>query len=138
VNLGEGDFGKPYSEAVGKFADQFITLTAANLMPLETLIMAVAPRVILEAGSELGLAVGAEFEVLREGPKLKRSDGTVVSPTMRVARLRIVRVDNGMSYADIVETYNDIEARDPAPDRSRVTEGMVARFVPVAAPPAKK
>jgi hypothetical protein len=140
VVLPQADFGPVYGEAIAGFADEFITKTAAILMPLEALVVDVAPtEVMLAAGSELGLASGAEFEVMREGKSIPMPDGSVIKRTSKAGRLRLTRVESRVSYAEILETYSESQAKDPAPDANRLQAMMLARYVPaVAAAPAQK
>jgi hypothetical protein len=137
--LTQADFGPLYTETIEGFADKFITTAAAGLMPIQTLVADVAgSQIILEAGSEVGLAPGAEFEVMRMGDVLTLSDGTKIAQTYRAARLRISRVESRISYAQVLETYGDGETKDAAADLTRIKKGMEARFVPTSASPARK
>ncbi len=139
VALAEADFGTPYTQALEEFADQFITTAATSLMPLETVVAAITPtQVILEAGSELGLAAGSEFEVWKEGDVITLSSGRQVAQTSKVARVRIDRVDAEISYAQLTETFDERQTRDATPNPARVSKGMIARFAPTVAVPAGK
>jgi hypothetical protein len=137
--LDQSRLGVKYSETVKSVAKDFITNTATTLMPLETVVVDVSPtEVILAAGGEVGLAPGAEFEVMKVTGVLNLPDGKKVEKTARVARLRVIRVESLISYAQFVETFGENAAKDTAVTPSRISNDMVARFIPVAAPVTAK
>jgi curli biogenesis system outer membrane secretion channel CsgG len=71
-------------------------------------------RVIINAGSASGVAVGQEFDVYRTGKMVRDPDtGAIISrgDEVRIGTIRIARVDNGVAYADPVEG-KQFEARN--------------------------
>jgi hypothetical protein len=138
--LPEDKLGPKYSAAIKDVATEFITTAAVQVMPLETLVAAVSPtQVIIEAGSDIGVGVGSEFEVWRDDGEIVLSSGKKIVQSAKAGRIRVTRVDTEISYAQMVETYGDTSAKDPVVNPTRVQKGMVARFAPVVAPtPAKK
>ena len=138
--LPEDKLGPKYAEVMKEVATLFVTSAAVSLMPLETVLAAVTPtNIILEAGSSIGVAVGGEFDVMREGETLTLSDGRTIPQFTKAGRVRVSRVESEISYAQVIETFNDAEVRDPAPNLQRLKKGMNARFAPiVAAAPIKR
>jgi hypothetical protein len=133
----ESKLGPKYSEAVKEIAADFISNAAVTLMPFETVVLeAKGTQAILDGGNDVGLSVGAEFEVFKERTiKVATRTRTVRS---KVARLRVTRLDTDLAYTTIVETYDDAEMKDATPNASRLETGALARYVPAAAAPAKK
>lgn len=130
----EDKLTRGYPDAVREIATEFITTAAVSLMPLETLVLSAdAAQVILDAGSDTGVGVGAEFEVNVDDMVLKRPGRSDYVTKKKVARLKVSRLESEVSYAQIVETFGAGGARDTVPDPTRLKAGAMARLIPTVA-----
>jgi len=138
--LPEDKLGKSYGDMTREIATEFVTTAAVSLMPLETLVLSAdGPQVLLDAGSDVGVGMGAEFEVTVEGTPVPRPGRAPYIPKNKVARLKVSRVESEAAYAQTLETYAPNGVKDPVPDPTRLKVGAVARLVPtVTVAPKKK
>lgn len=137
--LPEDKLGKSYGDMSREIATEFVTTAAVSLMPLETLVLSAdASQVLLDAGSDVGVGMGAEFEVMVEGTPVPRPGRAPYIPKNKVARLKVSRVESEAAYAQTLETYAPSGAKDPVPDPTRLKVGALARLIPTVVPPPKK
>jgi hypothetical protein len=128
--LPEDKLGKSYGDTTREIATEFVTTAAVSLMPLETLVLSAdASQVLLDAGSDVGVGMGAEFEVMVEGTPVPRPGRAPYIPKNKVARLKVSRVESEAAYAQTLETYAPSGAKDPVPDPTRLKVGAVARLI---------
>src|SRR5262249_52599220 len=97
-----------YRQAMTKIAGQFAQEFGAS-SPIEGLVVLVrGGRVALDLGSNQSVQVGQEFEVYSQDEPIKNAAGEVLSyVTTKYARLRIAEVEPKMSWATVVETYDE-------------------------------
>lgn len=104
-------------QIAAKFAQEF-----GVSVPTEGLVVLVrGGRVALDIGSDQSIQVGQEFEVYTEDEPIKNAAGEVLSyVTTKYARLRIAQVEPKLSWATVVETYDDNGSADPQPKLDRI------------------
>lgn len=114
--LREG-YRKAMEKIAGKFAQEF-----GLSVPVEGLIVLVrGGRVALDLGSEQSVQVGQEFEVFTQDEPIKNAAGEVLSyVTTKYARLRIAEVEPKLSWATVLETYDENGKADPQPNLDRI------------------
>jgi curli biogenesis system outer membrane secretion channel CsgG len=118
-----------YRDIVTRVAQQFVSELGASV-PISALVALVQGNsVALTAGSAAGVQPGMRFEVYAEGEAIKNpATGEVLSvKTTRYAVLVVTKVEEKLAWADIVKTFADNGAEDPAPNASRIEQEMSAR-----------
>jgi curli biogenesis system outer membrane secretion channel CsgG len=118
-----------YRDIIARVSQRFVAELGASV-PIAALVAAIdGGQVILTAGSGAGVKEGMRFEVYAEGDPVKNpATGEIISiKKTKYAILRVVRVEEKASWAEIVRTFADNGAEDPAPDASRVEPEMSAQ-----------
>jgi len=116
-----------YRKVMATVAAQFITEFGASL-PTEGLVVLVkGGRVALDLGSDQ-VKVGQEFEVYSQDEPIRNAKGEVLSyETTKYARLRITDVEDKLSWASVVATYDENGAPDPQIKIERIKRNLSAR-----------
>lgn len=118
-----------YRDIIARVSQRFVAELGASV-PIAALVAALdGGQVILTAGSGAGVKEGMRFEVFAEGDAVKNpATGEIISiKKVKYAVLRVVRVEDKASWAEIVRTFADNGAEDPAPNPSRVEPEMSAQ-----------
>ena len=135
---GESSFGtktsdnkqeSAYRDIIARVSQRFVAELGASV-PIAALVAGIdGGQVILTAGSGAGVKEGMRFEVYAEGDPIKNpATGEIISiKKTKYAILRVVRVEDKASWAEIVRTFADNGAEDPAPNPSRVEPEMSAQ-----------
>ncbi len=124
-----------YREIIDRVSQQFVAELGASV-PIEALVVTVQNgRVALNKGAAAGVKADMKFEVYAEGEALKDpATGEVLSrTTTRYAMLRVVEVQEKLSWAEVLRTFNDAGTPDAAPDLSKIEAQMSAKSVPAGA-----
>ncbi|HWP44068.1 MAG TPA: CsgG/HfaB family protein, partial [Blastocatellia bacterium] len=110
-----------YRDAMASIAAQF-TREVALSVPVEGLVVFVrGSRVAIDLGSEQSVQEGQEFEVYTEDEPIKNAAGEVLSYVRtKYARLRVAQVEPKLSWATVVETYDENGNPDPQPKLDRI------------------
>lgn len=120
-NSSELPRAEAYREMVKGFAADFVGRMSLSI-PIEALVVLVrGNQVAIDAGSNASVREGMEFEIFTEGEPIKNAAGEVLDYDRSVhGRIRVVRVEPKIAYADLVETYNESGQRDSAPNPARI------------------
>jgi hypothetical protein len=127
--IDDSKLGPTYSKVTRDIAKDFVSNAAPGLDT--TVIEVGATQVILDGGNNVGLAVGAEFELFRE--KETTVGGRPRILRFKVARVRVARVDTDLSYTTILKTFDDSEMEDAVVNPGRIKVGALARYAPIQA-----
>lgn len=119
-----------YRQAMESIASQF-TREIGLSVPVEGLVVFVrGGRVAIDLGSDQSIQVGQEFEVYSEDEPIKNAAGEVLSyVTTKYARLRIAQVEPKLSWATVVETYDENGSPDSQPKLERVKVNYAVRQI---------
>jgi hypothetical protein len=114
-----------YRKAIEKIAAQFAQEFGLQV-PIEgSIVLVRGSRVAIDLGSENSVQVGHEFEVYTQGEPIKNAAGETLSyVTTKHARLRAVQVEPKLTWAIILETYDENENVDPQPRPERIRQVM--------------
>jgi hypothetical protein len=118
-----------YRDIIVRVSQRFVAELGASV-PIAALVAALdGGQVILTAGSGAGVKEGMRFEVFAEGDPVKNpATGEIISiKKIKYAVLRVVRVEDKASWAEIVRTFADNGVEDPTPNPSRVEPEMSAQ-----------
>jgi hypothetical protein len=129
-----------YRKAIEKIAAQFAQEFGLQV-PIEgSIVLVRGSRVAIDLGSENSVQVGHEFEVYTQGEPIKNAAGETLSyVTTKHARLRAVQVEPKLTWAIILETYDENENVDPQPRPERIQVNYSVRQVmPTAERPKSK
>jgi len=128
-----------YRIAMQKIAGQF-SQEVGLAAPTEGLVVLVrGGRVAIDLGSEQSIQAGQEFEIYSQDEPIRNAAGEVLSyVTTKYARLRIANVEPKLSWATVVETYDENGNRDPQPRFDRIKVNYAVKQVGAAEPPRRK
>jgi hypothetical protein len=111
-------------------ASQF-TREIGSSVPVEGLVVFIrGGRVAIDLGSDQSIQVGQEFEIYSEDEPIKNAAGEVLSyVTTKYARLRIAQVEPKLSWATVVETYDENGSPDSQPKLERIKVNYAVRQI---------
>jgi len=118
-----------YRDIISRVSQQFVAELGASV-PIAALVALVQGNsVALTAGSAAGVKPGMRFEVYAEGDAIKNpATGEILSiKKTRYAVLLVTKVEEKLAWADIVKTFADNGAEDPAPNATRIEPEMSAQ-----------
>jgi hypothetical protein len=116
-----------YRKAMETIATQFVGEFGASV-PTEGLVVLVkGGRVALDLGSDQ-VKVGQEFEVYSQDEPIRNAAGEVLSyETTKYARLRITEVEDKLSWATVLTTFDENGAADAQVKIERIKRNLSAR-----------
>ena len=120
-----------YREIIDRVSAQFVAELGASV-PIEALVVTVQNgRVALNKGASAGVKADMKFEVYAEGEALRDpATGEVLSRvTTKYAMLRVVEVQEKLSWAEVIKTFAENGTPDAAPDLSKIEAQMSAKSV---------
>ncbi len=119
-----------YRKAMAKIAAQFAGEIGTSV-PVEGLVVLVrGGRVALDLGSDQSIQTGQEFEIYTQDDPIKNAAGEILSyVTTKYARIRISDVEPKLSWATILETYNENGTPDPQPRPDRIKVNYAAKQI---------
>jgi hypothetical protein len=117
-----------YAEAMETIAARFTSEVGLSV-PIEGLVVFVrGNRVAIDLGSDQSVQTGQEFEVYSEDEPIKNAAGEVLSYIKtKYARLRVAQVEPKLSWATVVETYDENGSPDPQPKLDRIKVNYAVR-----------
>ncbi|MBE0617891.1 MAG: tetratricopeptide repeat protein, partial [Proteobacteria bacterium] len=77
-------------------------------------------RALLNIGADEGVVLGTEFDVTEEGETVAYKGKTLKGAPKTVARLRVVKVEPGLSYAEVTEQERALRQDDRVQERESV------------------
>ena len=118
-----------YRKAMESIASKFVT-EVGQAVPTETLVLLVrGGRVALDIGGEQ-VKAGQEFEIYTQDEPILGADGKPRGYiTTKYARLRIEEIEQGLSWATVITTYDENGTPDPAIKLERIKKNMAAKRV---------
>jgi curli biogenesis system outer membrane secretion channel CsgG len=118
-----------YRKAMEAIALKFVA-ELGEAVPTETLVLLVrGGRVALDIGGEQ-VKVGQEFEIYTQDEPILGPDGKPRGYlTTKYARLRIAEIEQGLSWATVIATYDENGAPDAVVKLERIKKNMAAKRV---------
>ncbi len=118
-----------YRKAMEVIATQFVN-ELGSAVPTETLVLLVrGGRIALDLGGD-SVKVGQEFEVFSQDEPILGADGTPRGYiTIKHALLRISEVEQQLSWATVVTTFDESGAADPQAKIERIKKHQSAKRI---------
>lgn len=118
-----------YRKTIESISSKFL-IELGETIPTETIVLLVrGNRVALDVGGKR-IKVGQEFEVYSRDEAILGPDGKPRGYIKKKhARLQIVQVEADLSWAKLIETYDEKDAPDPAVKIERIKRNMLARKI---------
>lgn len=117
-----------YGEKMKSFATLYID-RINQLIPIEASVVLIkGNQVALDAGENASVKVGMEFDIFTDGEPIKNSAGEVLSyDRTQHGKVRVVRVEQKLSWCEIVQTLSDSGQVDSAPNPARIQRDFTAK-----------
>ena len=126
-----GPISEPYRKVVDEFAESFTSELAAAI-PLQALVVSIRDvnNIAINAGSEVGLRVGTQFELILEGRPIKDPSGAILGYDNRsIGTAELVRLDAKLSWVKLVQTVSESGTPDATPVLSKVKPYTLVKMI---------